>query len=133
MQTEIVNFDRIVERFRQMSAGDRKAILSRLSMEQRLSLEQTLLERNAQVNVDYGPPPSQWNRLFSPVLARMLADIDRDEPAKGGTGKPLTAATRAELAECAKAYAEEQFKAKVGQGGSVLEMLSKLVFPARVK
>ncbi|MGC1468460.1 MAG: hypothetical protein WA793_03690 [Sphingorhabdus sp.] len=133
MQTETDNFDKIVERFRQMPSGDRKAVLSRLGLEQRLTLEQTLSGRLAQVDVEQSPPPSHWNRLFSPVLARMLTDIDRDEPTKGGNGKPLTAATRAALADCAKTYAEDQLKAKAGQPSSLLETLSKLVFPARGK
>lgn len=133
MQTEADKFENIIERLREMSSADRKAVLVRLGVEQRLAIEQALSGRKAQADPEQGPSPSQWHRLFSPVLARMLAEIDREEPAKGGTGKPLTPATRVALAECASTYAEDQSRTKAGQAGSFLDLLGKLIAPSRAK
>lgn len=133
MQSEVQDFDGLIERLKQMPPADRKAVLARLAFDQRYLIEDSLAGRGVTAATEQGPTPSQKHRIFSPTLARMLDAIERGDVVLGGNGKPLTPATSAALAECANAYWEEISKSGGWQSGSLRDVVRRIFFAERAK
>lgn len=96
--------DALLERWRRLSRGDRKAILRRMPLEQRIDLQQALAERSA-TRVFSGQRGDQATQAsYSPWLARILEAIDSagDTEAQNIV-LPLPAAREALSRACARA------------------------------
>ena len=123
--------DDLLERLRHMGAGDRKAILQRLSLEQRFALDAQLAAKPQPEAPPPEAPPTVDNQIFSTMLAKMLDRIEEGGEVTGGNGAPLTDATRTALREAARIIREERRRAKPDNGSTLKALVQSLFLPER--
>lgn len=125
MQGEPNRFDELISLTRNMSSADRKAVLHRLPIEQRHSVEQLLKQKNMgeEEQQDEAPPASKRYALFSPVLARMLGEIDEGKQPRQRNNAPLTKAACKALADAAKEIGDAAAEEKAHKEPSLPKVL----------
>lgn len=129
MRAESERLDDLIVRLRTMPAADRKAILGRMQLDQRYAIEQLLRARKPEAEADASPAAPKRYTLFSPVLARMLGEIDDGGQPQLANGQKITEATCAALKHCADTIREASEKEKSNKPTSFMAMLRSLVAP----
>lgn len=129
---DAVRLDNLVKRLRHLSAGDRKAIIARLSLEQRFALDARLAAKPAEQAPPVADvPPTPDNQMFSTILAKMLDRIDDGGEVMGGNGAPLTPTTRAALQQTATQIRDDIRKNKPENAGMLRAFVQQFLFAER--
>lgn len=129
---EALRLEELMKRLRQMSAGDRKAIIARLSLEQRFALDALLAAKpGAQATPQAAAPSNINNQIFSTTLAKMLDRIDENGEPLGGNGASLTPATRIALQGAAATICEDGRKNKPENARSLRALVHHFLFAQR--
>lgn len=136
MQNDSERLAELLTRMRQLSSGDRKAVLARMPLDQRYSVEQ-LLQRKRRIAAtepveDEAPSAARKYAAFSPVLARMLGAIENGEQPRTADGRVITKAACQALADAASEI-RAATQAHKGDSGSIWDGLSKLLFGERIR
>jgi len=116
MAADASGLDLLLAQWRQFTVGDRKAIIARLSPEQRHELQRLTFEGGAPGAAE--PPPNHRFRAYSGWLAALIESCESDAP----SATPLKPAARAELLAAHQLAAAQ---AKGGDGKASLPDLAR--------
>lgn len=94
MASKPPSIDTILERWRNLSPGDRKAVRAHLDLEQRLELDRVLATHSVEVaRTAASARRDNKYSAYSSWLGELIADADNPESVVGGSTQPLTPAT----------------------------------------